>query len=66
MKLTTKIAGDALKAAVEFSAETMKIVDLGERGIVSPQLLQRTAILPTMRKRLQAMEAFIAALEEED
>jgi hypothetical protein len=52
-----QIATDAILAAVEFAAETVKITRM------QPALIRGTAVPAEMRKRLAAMHRFCAMIE---
>ena len=52
-----KIGTDAVRAAIEFAGEALKLTEM------SDELIRGTGILPAMRRRIEAMQRFCAMIE---
>lgn len=59
----TRIASEALRAAIKLASETVEIVDMSTKGF-PVSALNSTATIATMEKRIAAMQRFVDMLRE--
>jgi hypothetical protein len=58
VEVRAKIGTDAVRAAIEFAGEALKLTEMPD------EFIRGTSILPAMRRRIEAMEKFIAMIEK--